>query len=138
MMAGIRGKNTGPEMIVRKALHRRGFRYRLHSKGLPGRPDMVFPSRRAVIFVHGCFWHGHDCRLFKEPESRREFWKTKFDANRRRDLTVRTALSSQGWRQLVIWECALRGQSAAVREKVANRAAAWLRSKRETGEIRGS
>jgi DNA mismatch endonuclease (patch repair protein) len=138
MMSGIRGKDTRPEMFIRSALHRRGFRYRLHARGLPGRPDMVFPSRRAVVFVHGCFWHGHDCRFFRLPGTRREFWQAKLNGNRQRDVKVRSQLSVDGWRQLVIWECALRGQPEKMREKVADRAAAWLRSSKRNGQIRGS
>ena len=81
MMSGIRGKNTRPELLIRKGLHARGFRFRLHDKRLPGKPDLVLPKYSAVIFVHGCFWHGHDCHLFKWPQSRREFWRKKITRN---------------------------------------------------------
>lgn len=110
MMAGIRGKNTKPELIVRRALHARGFRYRLHASELPGKPDLVFPKFRAVIFVHGCFWHGHECHLFRWPGSRVEFWKKKLSANIERDLKVRQQLTENGWRICEIWECALSGR----------------------------
>lgn len=108
MMSGIRGKDTQPEMLVRKALHRMGFRYRLHDKKLPGHPDLVFPKYRAVIFVHGCFWHGHDCRYFKWPKTRPDFWRNKIEGNQERDTRNIKKLEESGWRILVIWECELR------------------------------
>jgi DNA mismatch endonuclease (patch repair protein) len=137
MMAGIRGKNTRPEIAIRHALHRRGLRYGLHVAGLPGKPDMVFRPRRAVIFVHGCFWHGHSCPLFRLPGTRPEFWKAKIDGNRTRDCKVQQQLESMGWRQLTIWECAIRGRGPAAIDEVADRAAAWLNSKNTLAEIRG-
>ncbi|QJD59967.1 DNA mismatch endonuclease Vsr [Pseudomonas sp. gcc21] len=108
MMSGIRSKNTGPEMIVRRELHARGFRYRLHAKELPGKPDLVFPRYRCVVMVHGCFWHGHDCHLFKLPGTRVDFWLAKINRNRQRDIEVREALQAQSWRVLEVWECDLR------------------------------
>ena len=111
MMAGIRGRNTRPELVIRKALHARGFRYRLHVAGLPGKPDIVLPRFRAVIFVHGCFWHGHDCPLFRLPATRSEFWEAKISRNRERDREVLGALKTTGWRCLTVWECAIRGPS---------------------------
>ncbi len=109
MMAGIRGKDTKPEMILRKALHSRGLRYRLHARHVPGRPDLVFAKYRAVIFVHGCFWHRHKgCRYATTPATRLDFWKRKFAANVKRDQDVRYALMSNGWRVATVWECALR------------------------------
>lgn len=108
-MSRIRGKDTAPEMAIRRALHAAGFRYRLHDKRLPGRPDLVFPQYRAVIFVHGCFWHGHDCHLFKWPATRRAFWQQKIEGNKSRDEETEIALHALGWRTLVIWECALKG-----------------------------
>ena len=108
-MSGIRGKNTKPEMLLRSALHRLGFRYRLHVKSLPGRPDLVFPGRHAVVFVHGCFWHGHEgCKYFKIPDTRRDFWEGKILGNRRRDSRDREALEANGWRTAVVWECSTR------------------------------
>jgi DNA mismatch endonuclease (patch repair protein) len=136
MMAGIRSKNTVPEITLRKALHRRGFRYGLHSSNVPGKPDLVFRSRRAVIFVHGCFWHGHDCPLFRLPSTRPEFWGTKIAANRKRDELVSAQLADLGWRQLVIWECATRGKAADILEAIADRAAVWLESGKRSAEIR--
>ena len=108
MMAGIGGKNTMPELQVRRFLHAKGFRYRLHDRSLPGRPDLVFPRRRAVILVHGCFWHGHDCRFFKWPATRPEFWREKISDNRERDKRDICRLKNLGWRVLVIWECAVK------------------------------
>lgn len=126
MMAGIRGRNTRPEVALRKVLYRAGFRYRLHSDKLPGRPDLVFPSRKAVVLVNGCFWHRHPgCRFATTPKSNDAFWAAKFAANIQRDDRVRLALRSEGWRVLVVWECALhasklQGTGAAV--------ARWLAS----------
>lgn len=137
MMSGIRSKNTKMELALRKALHKRGFRYRVHVSDLPGKPDLVFRSRCAVIFVHGCFWHGHNCSLFRLPSTRTEFWGNKIVTNRKRDELVRTQLSTLGWRQLVIWECAMRGKNANSLDSVADRAAVWLCSIRRNGEIRG-
>ncbi|MCG9084115.1 very short patch repair endonuclease [Laribacter hongkongensis] len=127
MMSGIRGKDTRPEMLVRKALHARGFRFRLHVKDLPGRPDIVLPKFRAVIFVHGCFWHGHDCRYFKVPQTRTGFWLDKIGKNQERDRRQLEKLGQQGWRVLVVWECAIRGHGHAGVEMTANRIADWLR-----------
>jgi DNA mismatch endonuclease, patch repair protein len=138
MMSGIRGKNTKPELAIRKAIHRLGFRYRIHVSSVPGKPDMVFPGARAAIFVHGCFWHGHDCKFFKMPATRPEFWTAKIAANRARDITVRAQLEKSGWRHLTIWECAVRDQKLDVIEKVAGKAAKWLRSGSPSGEIRGT
>lgn len=108
MMSGIRGRNTRPEMLVRSLLHRRGFRFRLHVKQLKGKPDIVLPRYGAVIFVHGCFWHGHDCPLFKWPKSREEFWKNKIGRNQLNDRIAVETLQAQGWRICTIWECTLR------------------------------
>lgn len=109
MMAGIRGKDTQPELEVRRVLHARGYRYRLHAKDIPGRPDLTLPKYRAVIFVHGCFWHRHEgCRFTTSPSTRPEFWQSKFAANVRRDKLVREALIKTGWRVASLWECALR------------------------------
>lgn len=138
MMSGIRSTNTRQEVALRKLLHRRGFRYRLHSKAVPGRPDLVFPAYRAAVFVHGCFWHGHDCRLFRLPATRTEFWRDKISRNGRRDLEVQRQLDDLGWRHLVVWECATRGQGDSAAEKVADRVAGWLRSQRRHAEIRGA
>lgn len=108
MMAGIQGKNTSPELLIRKALHARGFRFRIHAKHLPGKPDLVLPKYNAAIFVHGCFWHGHDCRFFKVPQTRPEFWLEKIGKNQARDLVQTADLHASGWRVLIVWECAVR------------------------------
>lgn len=108
MMAGIRGKDTKPELLVRKALHAFGLRYRLHVKDLPGKPDLVFPKHRAVVFVNGCFWHRHHgCKLATVPKSNAEFWEQKLEANRKRDLLHVQQLRALGWRVFTIWECEL-------------------------------
>ena len=99
---------------------------------------MVFPGRRAVVFVHGCFWHGHDCSFYRAPKTRPEFWAAKIGANRTRDQKVGALLRNAGWRRLVIWECALRGQTQDVIKKVADRVADWIRSKKSEAEIRGN
>jgi DNA mismatch endonuclease (patch repair protein) len=138
MMAGIRGTNTRPEILVRHGLHRRGFRYRLHSPALPGKPDIVLPRYRAVVLVHGCFWHGHDCHLFRWPGSRKRFWKQKITRNCLRDGEVRNALASAGWRILIVWECALKGRGKRPLEKVLGEAAKWIRKGDSWHEIRGS
>ena len=108
-MSRIRGKDTKPEMLVRQYLHARGLRYRLHTKELPGKPDLVFPGLRTVIFVHGCFWHRHEgCRYFVVPKTRTDFWMNKIGRNVANDERQQQELSSQGWRVLVVWECELR------------------------------
>lgn len=109
-MARVRGKDTKPELKVRRALHAAGLRYRLHAKELPGRPDIVFRSRRVAVFVHGCFWHRHDdpgCKLARMPKSRLEFWAPKLTANAERDRRNIQALTAQGWTVEVVWECDL-------------------------------
>lgn len=111
-MSRVRGQDTGPEMIVRRLVHGMGYRYRTHVAALPGKPDLVFRSRRRVIFVHGCFWHRHRCPLGRLPKSRLDFWKTKLDANRARDRKVMRALRAAGWHPHVVWECELRDLAA--------------------------
>lgn len=109
IMSSIHGKDTKPELIVRKMLHGLGYRYRLHDKKLPGNPDLVFSGRRKVIFVHGCYWHRHNCRKGKSfPETREAFWNRKFEDNKRRDLANRRKLRKSGWDVLTIWECQTR------------------------------
>jgi DNA mismatch endonuclease (patch repair protein) len=108
MMSGIKYKNTKPEIMMRKELFRNGFRYRLHNANLPGKPDMVLRKYMAVIFVHGCFWHGHKCRYFKWPKSNREFWRDKINGNRKHDKTVIKKLQEQGYRICIFWECVTR------------------------------
>ncbi len=137
MMAGIKGKDTAPEIAIRKDLHRRGFRYRLHAKDLPGKPDIVLPRHRAVVFVHGCFWHGHDCPLFKLPSTRPEFWKAKIGRNRENDAKAKSALLAAGWRVATIWECAIRKKNQAA--SAADALEQWILHDldRDDFEIRG-
>ncbi|MFN4339557.1 very short patch repair endonuclease [Parvibaculum sp.] len=137
-MAGIRSTNTHPEMTLRKALHSRGLRYRLIDKRLPGRPDLVFPKYHAVLFVHGCFWHKHDCHMFKWPSTRREFWREKLSRNSERDAIVVAKLVEAGWRVGIVWECALKGKWRRPLDDVAEDCAKWLKSKCAYLEIRGN
>lgn len=125
-MAGIRGKNTKPEILLRRALHARGFRFRVHVRTMPGSPDMVFPKWRAVVLVHGCFWHRHEgCRFATTPKTRASFWEEKFRGNVARDERTMEALAAAGWRAGVVWECSLRNGKV---DEVANRVASWLRT----------
>ncbi|KQT83117.1 endonuclease [Aurantimonas sp. Leaf443] len=105
-MAKVRGKNTKPELVVRRALHALGLRFRLHRRDLPGRPDIVLPRHRLAIFVHGCFWHRHEgCRMASTPKTRRDFWEAKFEANVQRDRRNLETLQELGWRPEIVWEC---------------------------------
>lgn len=106
LMSRIRGVNTKPELIVRRALHAQGYRFRLHGRGLPGRPDLVFRKRRVVVFVHGCFWHRHDgCAKSRLPKTRHDYWRSKFEGNVERDKRNEQRLAADGWRVFVVWEC---------------------------------
>jgi DNA mismatch endonuclease, patch repair protein len=138
MMSGIRGKDTKPELQVRSLMHRRGYRYRLHDRTLPGKPDLVFPKYRAVIQVHGCFWHRHDCHLFKWPSSRPEFWHAKINKNVSRDAINLKKIRQMGWRVLTIWECALKGKERLDLAVIGERIECWLRSDSPAAEIRGT
>ncbi|WP_296177627.1 very short patch repair endonuclease [uncultured Brevundimonas sp.] len=126
MMAGIGPKDTKPEMMIRRGLHALGYRYRLHDRKLPGRPDLVFPGLRAVILIHGCFWHGHACSLFRWPGTRPEFWREKVSGNIARDARVRAQLLEAGWRVLEVWECSLRGRDRQAPEAVLDACATFL------------
>jgi len=126
MMAGIRNRDTRPEMLVRRGLHQRGLRFRLHDRDLPGRPDLVLPRWRAVVFVHGCFWHGHDCPYFRWPRTRQEFWREKITGNRARDQLAVARLLDAGWRVLTIWECAFRDKPDTEQRTALDRAARWI------------
>ena len=137
-MAGIRACNTRPELKLRRGLHRLGFRYRLHAKELPGRPDLVFPKYRAMLFVHGCFWHGHNCPAFRWPESRSEFWKEKIVRNRKRDREVQREIEREGWRCGIVWECALSGRYRLPEEAIFARCSRWLQSKSKVIELVGN
>ncbi|MFY9136702.1 very short patch repair endonuclease [Zwartia sp.] len=121
-MRAIRSRNTKPELVVRRELHSAGFRYRLNSPKLPGRPDLVLAKYRAVIFVHGCFWHGHDCKFFRLPSTRTDFWSSKIEGNRLRDAANIQKLNDLGWNVVVVWECLIKAPApiaTAGLEKVA-------------------
>ena len=138
MMAGIKGKNTKPELMIRRGLHRLGFRFRLHDKRLPGNPDIAFPKYRAVIQVQGCFWHGHNCHLFKLPSTRKEFWKAKITGNSERDARNLQALEKIGWRALMIWECALKSPTRLPIDEVLMETSNWLNDGTGSKNITGT
>jgi len=119
LMARIRGVDTKPELAVRRALHARGYRYRIHVRDLPGRPDLVFAKRRTAVFVHGCFWHRHGCSRTSTPKSHTDFWQSKFDANVERDQRNETRLAGDGWRVFVAWECEVEGDETLIPRLVA-------------------
>ncbi len=134
MMAGIKAKNTKPELELRRIMHAMGFRYRLHVKVIAGKPDLVFPKYNAVVFVHGCFWHHHAaCRYATIPSTRKNFWLTKFQTNIARDNAVNATLIASGWRTAIIWECALKKPDHV--NRIANHLSAWLRGSAPTIEI---
>lgn len=118
IMQAVGYKDTGPEMTVRKILHRLGYRYRLHRKDLPGKPDIVFPSRKKAIFVHGCFWHAHGCRYGKPPKSRPEYWLPKLERNKERDAENVRALDALGWQTLTVWQCEVKTDLDAIATKL--------------------
>lgn len=126
MMAGIRSKDTRPEIFVRSALHRLGFRFRVNALVEGSRVDLVFPSRRAVVFVHGCFWHGHDCEYFKWPKSNIQFWVDKIEANKRRDCLTEERIVAAGWNVRTVWECEFRRVGYALPSLVVDELADWL------------
>lgn len=136
-MSRIRGRDTKPEMILRRGLHALGLRYRLHRKDLPGKPDLVFPGHRAVILVHGCFWHWHGCPMFKWPDTRRQFWREKIAANRKRDQAALERLRQAGWRVLVVWECTLRGPGRRPIGKVLDCCGGFVRGDEAFNELAG-
>ena len=137
MMSGIRGQNTKPELLIRRGLHRLGFRYRLHYSRLPGKPDIVLPKYRAIILINGCFWHRHKCHLFKWPSTRREFWKQKIESNVVRDRRNRKRYDEEGWKVLVIWECALKGRDRLPINEVIHTAANWVQFDSVDGMVAG-
>jgi DNA mismatch endonuclease (patch repair protein) len=135
-MSRIRGRDNKLEIRLRKALHAKGFRYRLYDRTLPGSPDIVFPSRKAVVFVNGCFWHGHGCSLFRMPKTNSAFWKNKIEGNIERDQKNLNRLNEMGWKSLVVWECAVRGPSRLDFDDVVSAVVVWLNSG-ETAQIAG-
>jgi len=135
VMRSIKGKDTKPELIIRKALHQKGFRYVLHDKSLPGKPDIVLPKYRAIVQVNGCFWHGHDCHIFKLP--RQLHWREKIHRNRERDSENIDAYKCSGWRVLVVWECALQGKSKLPIQELKHSMTNWLLYDGSDAEIKG-
>lgn len=127
MMSGIRSRNTRPEMLISRLLREQGFQFHLQATGLRGKPDIVLPHYQAVIFVHGCFWHGHDCALFRLPGTRQEFWRKKIHGNRSNDAKVMKILQREGWRIGIVWECAIRGAKKDI-GRVARHLRDWLLS----------
>ncbi|HDO25193.1 MAG TPA: DNA mismatch endonuclease Vsr [Nitrospirae bacterium] len=140
MMAGIKSKNTRHELEIRKRLFALGYRYRLHDSRLPGKPDIILPRFNSVIFIHGCFWHVHDCELFKWPSTRVDFWKKKLSGNKKKDRENNEALERLGWRIATVWECSFRGVRKK-REKemdaIVKKVVKWLQSRKNNLEIRG-
>lgn len=136
MMAGIRSRNTKPERVIRALLHREGYRFRLHSPTVPGRPDIVLPKFRAAIHVHGCFWHGHDCGLYRLPGTRSEFWRKKIIQNRARDRRVIHESLHKKWRHLTVWECAFRGPGQIGLDRTVKKICRWILSRRKCSEVR--
>lgn len=126
MMSGIQGKNTRPEIVIRQNLHRLGLRFRLHEKSLPGKPDIVLPKYKAVILVNGCFWHGHNCKLFKWPSTRKGFWREKITATKKRDEVNIANLIELGWRVLIVWECSLKNKTEVEHLKIAKSCQRWI------------
>lgn len=138
MMAGIRAKDTKPEVILRRLLHRTGYRFRLHKRGLPGKPDLVLAKWNAVVFVHGCFWHGHEsCDLFRLPKSRTDFWAAKIEGNQRRDTAKEGELIGSGWKVIIVWECALMKKRQLPKDDLLAAMESALRSGEPLIEIRG-
>lgn len=135
LMSRIKGRNTKPEVLLRKGLFALGFRYRIHDRALPGRPDIVFKSRGAAIFFNGCFWHGHSCQLFRWPKTNRAFWRKKIRGNISRDRRNTDLLIERGWRVLIVWECSIRGKSGRRIGSVVEDCALWLSSSHVLSEV---
>lgn len=138
IMAAIKSKDTKPELAIRRGLHALGFRYALHTNRFPGRPDMILAKYRAVIWVNGCYWHGHGCGAARLPSSNESYWHPKIERTRARDISNAMAVEAAGWRHLTIWECALRGRGAIGLEAVLKRAAQWIVSGEGPAEIAGN
>lgn len=135
MMSKVKSKDTIPEKLVRSALFKKGLRFRIHYDKLPGKPDIVLPKYHAVIFINGCFWHGHDCKAGKLPSSNIEFWKDKIKGNKERDLRTIKNLNSNGFKVLTIWECALKGKNKKKLEVFINETETWILSRNDNHEI---
>lgn len=137
IMASIPAKDTAPEMTVRRLLYARGYRYRIHYKGLPGKPDLVFPKHRAAIFVNGCFWHGHNCHIFNPKRKLSASWSLKIKNNIKRDDSNLDKLHALGWKTLVVWECAIDGKEKLSREELFRTMESWLLYDPLSAEITG-
>lgn len=137
IMASVGQKDTGAELLLRCQLHRIGLRYRLHDRKLPGSPDLVFPRFRAVIFVHGCYWHAHGCYRSTVPKTRRDFWTKKFEDNKERNERKIRQLLEESWRVLIVWECALVGKTSRPIDHIAEEVSVWLNGSDARGEISG-
>lgn len=137
MMSGIRGRDTKIEIAIRKGLFALGYRYRTDVRSLPGRPDIVLPRWKAAILVHGCFWHAHDCGLYRIPATRPQFWQDKLEGNAARDARNEKALRDAGWRVAVVWECALRGKGVDALNEVTRSLDRWIRGHECMIELRG-
>jgi DNA mismatch endonuclease (patch repair protein) len=135
-MAAIRSRDTQPEMAIRRGLHARGFRYSLHSSDLPGKPDVVLPKYRAIIWIHGCYWHGHDCGEVKPASTNKAYWGPKIEKNRARDARNRASMDAASWRHLTVWECAFRRKGPVALEEVLTSLEQWLRQGSPSAEIR--
>jgi len=136
-MSRIRARDTRLEIWLRKQLFAKGFRYRIHVSTLPGRPDIVFPKYKAVVLVHGCFWHGHDCNLFRMPSTRTSFWRDKIRSNRERDRRNIEALREEDWRVLEIWECSWRGKTRQPSQRLVDQVSDWLKHGNTIASIEG-
>ena len=137
IMTAIRSKNTGPEVFVRRLVHRSGFRFRLHYQKLPGKPDVALPKYRAVILINGCFWHGHHCHLYNPAKMRPSVWEHKIATNRIRDQSTIQRLISLGWRVLVIWECAVQGKTRLSETQLVEEISGWIQGSDSHSEISG-
>ena len=135
-MSRVRSTNTKPEIVVRRILHGLGLRFRLHRADLPGKPDIVLTRHRTIVLVHGCFWHGHECPLFKWPATRAEFWHDKIKKNRENDRRAIDSLLTEGWRVCVVWECSVRGAGKDI-DGLVQRLADWIGGAEPFMEIRG-
>ena len=136
-MSRIKGLNTKPEIRLRQVLHAAGFRFRLHQRTLPGKPDLVLPKHNVCIFVHGCFWHGHNCPMFKLPSTRRDFWSQKIRGNQTRDVLATASLIELGWRVLTVWECSLRGPGRLEEQAILRYSAAFIQANDQSGMLTG-
>lgn len=137
IMASVGQKDTGAELLLRRAVHKLGLRYKLHDRSLPGSPDLVFPRFHAVVFVHGCYWHSHGCYKSTVPKSSRVFWTEKFTANSERDERNIRLLMQRGWRVMIVWECALLGKTALPPHEVIEEVRVWLHGTDSRKQISG-